>query len=95
LDKAGGFFYERWGDAPVHSIAVGLFMDKKKIHFFDDLGYYHVPFNNCPVNEQTRLEKRCTCNPSEDVTFKNYFCNNKFYKLQGLKKPEGWEKYGG
>ncbi|KAJ1588959.1 hypothetical protein NDA15_000889 [Ustilago hordei] len=21
LDKAGGFFYERWGDAPVHSIA--------------------------------------------------------------------------
>jgi alpha 1,2-mannosyltransferase len=95
LDKAGGFFYERWGDAPVHSIAVGLFMDKKKIHFFDDLGYYHVPFNNCPVNEQTRLEKRCTCNPSDDVTFKNYFCNNKFYKLQGLKKPEGWEKYGG
>merc|ERR1712007_284326 len=33
LDKAGGFFYERWGDAPVHSIAVGLFMDEQKIHF--------------------------------------------------------------
>ncbi|KAI9682427.1 MAG: hypothetical protein M1829_000219 [Trizodia sp. TS-e1964] len=28
LDRAGGFFYERWGDAPVHSIALGLFEDK-------------------------------------------------------------------
>lgn len=26
LDKAGGFFYERWGDAPVHSIAAALFL---------------------------------------------------------------------
>lgn len=94
LDKAGGFFYERWGDAPVHSIAVGLFMDKEKIHFFDDLGYYHVPFNNCPVNEQIRLERNCACNPNDDVTWKNYFCNNKYYKLKGLTKPAGWEKYG-
>ena len=33
LDRAGGFFYERWGDAPVHSIALGLFEDRKKIHW--------------------------------------------------------------
>lgn len=33
LDKAGGFFYERWGDAPVHSIALGLFEDKNKLHW--------------------------------------------------------------
>ena len=33
LDLAGGFFYERWGDAPVHSIALGLFSDKSKIHW--------------------------------------------------------------
>lgn len=33
LDRAGGFFYERWGDAPVHSIALGLFEDKDKIHW--------------------------------------------------------------
>jgi mannosyltransferase len=33
LDKAGGFFYERWGDAPVHSIALGLFEDASKIHW--------------------------------------------------------------
>ena len=33
LDRAGGFFYERWGDAPVHSIALGLMEDKSKLHW--------------------------------------------------------------
>ena len=33
LDRAGGFFYERWGDAPVHSIALGLFEDVSRIHW--------------------------------------------------------------
>ncbi|KAF2744981.1 glycosyltransferase family 15 protein [Sporormia fimetaria CBS 119925] len=50
LDKAGGFFYERWGDAPVHSVALGLFEDKSKIHWFRDIGYQHIPFFNCPNN---------------------------------------------
>lgn len=34
LDRSGGFFYERWGDAPVHSIGLGLFEDKNKIHWY-------------------------------------------------------------
>lgn len=38
LDKDGGFFYERWGDAPVHSIAASLLLDKDDIHFFDEIG---------------------------------------------------------
>lgn len=33
LDKAGSFFYERQGDTPVHSIAIGLFEDKSKVHW--------------------------------------------------------------
>ena len=48
LDKAGGFFYERWGDAPVHSLAVGMFLPKEKVHFFADIGYNHPPFQHCP-----------------------------------------------
>lgn len=40
LDRSGGFFYERWGDAPVHSIALGLFEDKSKIHWYDYLRVY-------------------------------------------------------
>jgi mannosyltransferase len=38
LDRQGGFFYERWGDAPVHSLGLGLFEDKEKIHWFHDIG---------------------------------------------------------
>ncbi|KAF3012568.1 alpha 1,2-mannosyltransferase 2.4.1 [Neopestalotiopsis sp. 37M] len=35
LDKAGGFFYERWGDAPVDSIAAALFLNKSEILIVD------------------------------------------------------------
>ncbi|CAK5265052.1 unnamed protein product [Mycena citricolor] len=38
LDSRGGFYYERWGDAPVHSIGAALFARKDQIHFFDDIG---------------------------------------------------------
>ncbi|KAK3373803.1 glycosyltransferase family 15 protein [Lasiosphaeria ovina] len=48
LDRSGGFFYERWGDAPVHSVALGLFEDVSRIHWFRDIGYQHIPFFNCP-----------------------------------------------
>lgn len=93
LDHAGGFFYERWGDAPVHSIAASLFLPREKIHFFDDVGYYHVPFTNCPVSEETRLTHKCSCNPKDDFTFKGYSCVNRYYAVKGLKKPAGWEQY--
>lgn len=93
LDKAGGFFYERWGDAPVHSIAAALFLPKEKVHFFDDVGYYHVPFHNCPVDANTRLTKNCMCNPNDDFTWKGWSCTSKYFNVKSLKKPEGWEKY--
>lgn len=38
LDSKGGFFYERWGDAPVHSLAAALFLRMDQIHFFNDIG---------------------------------------------------------
>ncbi|KAG9048688.1 alpha 1,2-mannosyltransferase 2.4.1 [Tulasnella sp. UAMH 9824] len=34
LDQAGGFYYERWGDAPVHSIGAALLARPDQIHFF-------------------------------------------------------------
>jgi mannosyltransferase len=32
----------------VHSIALGLFEDAGKIHWFRDIGYRHAPYFNCP-----------------------------------------------
>jgi alpha 1,2-mannosyltransferase len=93
LDKAGGFFYERWGDAPIHSIAAALFLPKDQIHYFPDIGYYHGPFHNCPINDEFRLEHTCMCNPKDDFTFKGYSCGEKFHTVQKLTKPENWEDF--
>lgn len=54
LESTGKFYYERWGDAPVHSIALALFADKKDIHWFRDLGYHHEPYYYCPSNPRTK-----------------------------------------
>ncbi len=47
LDRTGGFFYERWGDAPVHSIALGLFEDASKIHWYVGLFLYILKASSC------------------------------------------------
>lgn len=91
LDQDGGFFYERWGDAPIHSIAASLFLDKKEVHYFDDIGYYHAPFTNCPTGQELRAKKKCICKPKDNFTWKDYSCTGKFYDNKNLKKPEGWK----
>lgn len=64
LESKGGFYYERWGDAPVHSLAVATLMDAKHVHFFENIGYTHPPFTHCPKNGV-----ECDCKPEE--TFDN------------------------
>lgn len=54
LDATGKFYYERWGDAPVHSLGLALFADKNDIHWFRDIGYYHSPYTNCPNSVNTK-----------------------------------------
>ncbi|KAG0419392.1 Glycolipid 2-alpha-mannosyltransferase 1 [Dictyocoela roeselum] len=76
LDKRGGFFYERWGDAPVHSIAVNLFMQKDRIHFFEDIGYEHSPFLHCPDIPSRRDD--CECSPDVSVYNSPLSCTRQF-----------------
>lgn len=56
LDLTNNFYYERYGDAPVHSMGLGLFADKKRIHWFRDISYFHEPYYNCPKIEGQLLE---------------------------------------
>lgn len=74
LDEDGGFFYERWGDAPVHSIAAGLLLKKEEIHFFNDIAYYHVPFTHCPTGEQFKIDHKCHCKPQDNFDWRGYSC---------------------
>lgn len=62
LEASGGFYTERWGDAPVHSLAVALLADKSKLHFFEKIGYTHPPFTHCPKDNS-----KCDCTAAESV----------------------------
>ncbi|SCZ90611.1 BZ3500_MvSof-1268-A1-R1_Chr9g10897 [Microbotryum saponariae] len=75
LDRSGGFFYERWGDAPVHSIAAALFLNQTEVHWFKDIGYRHEPFQHCPADPAER--DRCSCNPADTFETHWYSCTQK------------------
>ena len=65
LDQANGFFLERWGDAPVHSLAAAMFLNKSQVHHFQDIGYRHNSFTHCPA----RLRNNCACDAMKSVDF--------------------------
>ncbi|KAF8522291.1 glycosyltransferase family 15 protein [Hysterangium stoloniferum] len=73
LEKAGGFYYERWGDAPVHSIGAALFARKEQLHFFSDIGYRHEPFQHCPQGE-AHAKGKCWCDINDNFDQEWYSC---------------------
>ncbi|KAF8915552.1 glycolipid 2-alpha-mannosyltransferase-domain-containing protein [Mucidula mucida] len=83
LESKGGFYYERWGDAPVHSIAAALFAPKDQLHFFRDIGYRHDPFHTVPVMESVRDLTRyyCSVNYSLLADYQPQSCIRRFEKL--------------
>ncbi|PVU91828.1 hypothetical protein BB561_004187 [Smittium simulii] len=67
LDRTGNFYYERWGDAPVHSLAAGLFLEKKDILFADDIGYRHDTFARWPRNTKSSTNSNYDSRIGNDV----------------------------
>ncbi|KIY68545.1 glycosyltransferase family 15 protein [Cylindrobasidium torrendii FP15055 ss-10] len=65
LEAKGGFYYERWGDAPVHSIAAALFAPRDKLHFFRDIGYRHEHFQHCPARAPLALTANANADAEE------------------------------
>ncbi|KAA8915194.1 hypothetical protein TRICI_002689 [Trichomonascus ciferrii] len=86
LDQSGGFFYERWGDAPVHSIAASIFLNASQIHFFEDIGYSHPPYTHCPRDCISRGLK-CNCLPKDSFDWDPYSCTKEYYNAQRLQMP--------
>lgn len=54
MDHSGGFWMERWGDAPIHSLAAGALLSPRDIHYFRDFGYRHTTIQHCPANAPAR-----------------------------------------
>ncbi|GAA6034758.1 hypothetical protein JCM8097_001155 [Rhodosporidiobolus ruineniae] len=59
LDKQKGFYLERWGDAPIRTLALAFFAPAAQIRSFEnETGYYHPnPAFTCPDKPW------CYCNP--------------------------------
>ncbi|EFX05194.1 alpha-mannosyltransferase [Grosmannia clavigera kw1407] len=82
MDRSGGFWMERWGDAPIHSLAAGVLLAPHDIHYFRDFGYRHTTIQHCPANaparqlprqpylEKTTLDERKRT--EEDQYWENY-----------------------
>ncbi|KAH6905132.1 alpha-1,2-mannosyltransferase, partial [Coprinopsis sp. MPI-PUGE-AT-0042] len=91
LDYKGGFYYERWGDAPVHSIAAALFANRDQLHFFDKIGYgncpctkmflEHPPFYHCPQKSNNWAKGRCTCDPDNNFDNTSGSCLGRWEKF--------------
>ncbi|ORZ03751.1 nucleotide-diphospho-sugar transferase [Syncephalastrum racemosum] len=81
LDQAGGFFYERWGDAPVHSIAVALMLGAKDVHWFYDIGYKHDFFEHCPTGPSWLTLGKCYCDPNTSFDFTGGSCIPKYLSV--------------
>lgn len=62
FDSALGFYTERWGDAPVRTLAVVELLDPNEVQWLD-IGYYHAPFVSCPGDAEERVARQCTCEP--------------------------------
>lgn len=73
MDKSGGFFYERWGDPVVHTLAMVLFLKKEDVHHWDNIGYSVANFFiHCPTD---RLQwAQCTCRPEKNFDYNPYSC---------------------
>ena len=78
---------QRWGDAPVHSIAAALFKPKDQIHFFHDIGYEHPPYNHCPLDKTTWQKGRCSCGQGQS------FGNALFFHFVLFFRQADWKRF--
>ena len=44
IDRLGGIYYHRWGDAPIHTLGVAMFVPLRQVYRFSGIGYSHWPF---------------------------------------------------
>lgn len=89
LDHSGGFYYSRWSDSPIHTIAVTMLLLRLEIFHLSDSGYSNDPVFDfdCPNSLEIRQSKRCTCNPKGDHTWAVWSCVPKWYEMNEIEKP--------
>lgn len=93
IDESGGFYYSRWGDAPVHTMAVSLLLPHEELLFLENSGYFHHPNGDCPRDPAVRAKRRCTCVVGADFTWRKLSCIPKWFEVHNITKPAGAPQY--
>ncbi|QPG76281.1 hypothetical protein FOA43_003667 [Brettanomyces nanus] len=88
LDKTGDFFYERWGDAPVHTLALSFMEPFDRIHYFANTGYFHNPNVDCPQDPDIYDKLHCTCRPAQSFSPLPWSCSHRFLLADEAEKAE-------
>ncbi len=60
MDRSGGIYQHRWGDALVHTLTVSMLLEKNQTHRFSDVYYEHQGFHNAPIQKPNLFEKTLT-----------------------------------
>lgn len=55
MDKKGGIYYYRWGDAEIRTLTMTLFVDRKRIAYMNGLPYQHYHNFHCPRQESVLI----------------------------------------
>lgn len=84
LDRGGGFYYERFGDAPIHTLSVAMFVPKSEIWFFRDIGYQHdinryvhLSSISCPGLSRSRFSKALSASIVPSLLLRAYIYRRK------------------
>ncbi|GMM43497.1 hypothetical protein DAPK24_000720 [Pichia kluyveri] len=75
LDKYNGFYYERWGDAPIRTLILSTILKYPKIQRLKNIGYEHAQYLQCPLDLETRVQNRCSCDIDLDITYEYVSCS--------------------
>jgi len=92
FDEKHGIYYEGWDESTIHTLAVVLLEDRRKIQFFNNIGYNDRASENlksCPIDRDVRLSTNCICDPLDDLTWdKNAeSCVEKFFQVNSFQLP--------
>lgn len=79
-------FLQRWGDAPVHSIAAALLLSKNQILHMNEIGYYHIPYLHCPLG--FKEYSRCHCDQFKNDDLHPHSC---YVRWDKFVKGRRWE----
>ncbi|PNP75503.1 hypothetical protein FNYG_11307 [Fusarium nygamai] len=82
MDRSGGFWMERWGDAPIHSLAAGALLGPQDIHYFRDFGYRHTTIQHCPANA-----------PGKQLAREPYLEKTTFPEYKRFEEDDYWEHW--